>query len=132
VITSVFAPKADPLPPTPEEIALARTIEAYVKTHDCYLTTHLKVSRLATLLMEPEYKITRAITGVLGFKNFNQYINQYRIEHAKTLFADNKFDDVSILTIGMDCGFGSVGPFNRAFKSHAGVTPREFRAMARG
>ena len=132
IIADALAPKADPLPPTQEEIALAKRIEAYVKANDCYLTTNLKVSRLAKLLMEPEYKITRAITGVLGFKNFNQYINQYRIEHAKTLFADDKFDDVSILAIGMESGFGSVGPFNRAFKNHAGVTPREFRALARG
>ena len=132
IIADALAPKSDPLPPTAEEIALAKTIEAYVEANDCYLTTNLKVSRLARLLMEPEYRITRAITGVLGFKNFNQYINQYRIEHAKSLFSDNKFDDVSILAIGMDSGFGSVGPFNRAFKNHAGVTPREFRALARG
>jgi AraC-like DNA-binding protein len=132
IVADLIAPKPVAAPPTEEEIALAKTIEAYVKANDCYLTTNLKVSRLARLLMEPEYKITRAITGVLGFKNFNQYINQYRIEHAKTLFSNNKFDDVSILAIGMESGFGSVGPFNRAFKSHAGVTPREFRAMARG
>jgi AraC-like DNA-binding protein len=131
LVADASEPKPVALPPTEEEIALAKTIEAYVKANDCYLTTNLKVSRLARLLMEPEYKITRAITGVLGFKNFNQYINQYRIEHAKSLFCDDKFDDVSILAIGMESGFGSVGPFNRAFKNHAGVTPREFRAMAR-
>lgn len=132
LVANAKEPRPAALPPTEEEIAVAKTIEAYVKAHDCYLTPHLKVSRLAHLLREPEYKITRAITGVLGFKNFNQYINQYRIEHAKSLFSDDQFDDVSILAIGMESGFGSVGPFNRAFKNHAGVTPREFRAMARG
>jgi AraC-like DNA-binding protein len=34
---------------------------------------------------------------------------------------------VPILTIALDAGFQSLGPFNRAFKAHAGVTPSEFR-----
>ncbi len=32
-----------------------------------------------------------------------------------------------ILTIALDAGFGSIGPFNRAFKAHTGLTPTEYR-----
>jgi AraC-like DNA-binding protein len=31
----------------------------------------------------------------------------------------------------MDCGFGSIGPFNRAFKEDTGVTPGAYRAGQR-
>jgi len=31
------------------------------------------------------------------------------------------------LTIAMDLGYGSLGPFNRAFKTITGLTPSEFR-----
>jgi AraC-like DNA-binding protein len=36
---------------------------------------------------------------------------------------------VPILTIALDAGFQSLGPFNRAFKSQAGMTPSEFRRL---
>jgi AraC-like DNA-binding protein len=32
-----------------------------------------------------------------------------------------------VLTIALDLGFGSIGPFNRAFKDATGMTPTEFR-----
>jgi AraC-like DNA-binding protein len=41
--------------------------------------------------------------------------------------------DVPVLTIALDAGFQSIGPFNRAFKADTGLTPTEFRrdALAR-
>jgi AraC-like DNA-binding protein len=39
---------------------------------------------------------------------------------------------VPVLTIAMDSGFQSLGPFNRAFKADTGLTPTEYRRrMAR-
>jgi AraC-like DNA-binding protein len=35
-----------------------------------------------------------------------------------------------VLTIALDVGFGSIGPFNRAFKAGTGLTPTEFRQRA--
>jgi AraC-like DNA-binding protein len=39
---------------------------------------------------------------------------------------------VPILTIALDAGFGSIGPFNRAFKAHTGLTPSEYRRARAG
>ena len=41
--------------------------------------------------------------------------------------ADRDQAEVPILTIALDAGFGSIGPFNRAFKAHTGLTPTEYR-----
>ncbi|MFY8210181.1 MAG: helix-turn-helix domain-containing protein, partial [Caulobacter sp.] len=41
------------------------------------------------------------------------------------------FDHLPILTLAYDCGFGSIGPFNRAFKAKTGVTPQAFRKSRR-
>ncbi|RTM02125.1 MAG: AraC family transcriptional regulator, partial [Bradyrhizobiaceae bacterium] len=38
---------------------------------------------------------------------------------------------VPVITIAMDAGFQSLGPFNRAFKAVTGVTPTEYRRMRR-
>jgi len=37
---------------------------------------------------------------------------------------------VPVLTIAMDAGFQSIGPFNRAFKAATDSTPTEFRRLA--
>ena len=40
--------------------------------------------------------------------------------------------DPRTLTIALDAGFSSLGPFNRAFKAETGVTPSEYRRQALG
>jgi AraC-like DNA-binding protein len=35
--------------------------------------------------------------------------------------------DLPVLTLALDAGFQSIGPFNRAFKAATGLTPTEFR-----
>lgn len=92
-----------------------------------YARPNLKVADLARRMGEAEYKVTQAVTGPLGFRNFNHMANHFRIEEAKRRLADPVFDPLPILTIAYDCGFGSIGPFNRAFKAQTGVTPNEFR-----
>jgi AraC-like DNA-binding protein len=92
-----------------------------------YTRPNLKVADLARGVGEAEYKVTQSITGPLGFRNFNQMANHFRIEEAKRRLTDPAFDALPILTIAYDCGFGSIGPFNRAFKAQVGVPPNEFR-----
>jgi len=58
------------------------------------------------------------------------FLNRYRIDEAKTALADSSQKDVPVLTIGMDAGFRSLGPFNRAFKADTGLTPTGFRGLA--
>ncbi len=114
-----------------DEAALAQAIERHMRDHRSYMIPSLKVSDLADRLGVPDYKVSRAVTGALGCRNFNQFINRYRVAHAKRLLADPACADQSILAIGLDSGFGSIGPFNRAFKESEGLTPREFRSRAR-
>lgn len=57
--------------------------------------------------------------------------NRFRIEEAKRRLADPALRRLPILTIAYDCGFGSIGPFNRAFKAETGLTPLEFRGRFR-
>jgi AraC-like DNA-binding protein len=69
----------------------------------------------------------------LGHRNFHTFLNRYRIDEAKAALSDLSQRDVPVLTIAMDAGFQSIGPFNRAFKADTGITPTEFRrdALAR-
>lgn len=91
----------------------------------------LKIGDVAKRLGEPEHRVTQAVTGALGFRNFNALINDRRIAEAKRRLADPAMDRLPILTVAYDCGFGSIGPFNRAFKAATGVTPQQYRRTAK-
>ncbi len=61
-----------------------------------------------------------------GFdKNFNDFINEYRINRAKSGLS--AADDETVLAIAFDSGFNSKATFNRAFKKFTGMTPREYQ-----
>ncbi len=89
----------------------------------------LRIGDVAARLGEPEYRVSQCISAALGFANFNRLINHHRVERAKARLADPT-ETGSILEIAFDCGFGSIGPFNRAFKDQVGSTPRAFRRAA--
>ncbi|HEY0052592.1 MAG TPA: helix-turn-helix domain-containing protein, partial [Caulobacteraceae bacterium] len=69
--------------------------------------------------------------GRLGYRNFNAYLNGWRLAEAKAALLDPAQREVPISTIALDAGFNSLGPFNRAFKAAEGATPSEFREMSR-
>jgi AraC-like DNA-binding protein len=89
----------------------------------------ITIGMLATKLAVPEYKLRRLINQQLGYRNFNVFLNNHRIEEAKAALADPSQAEVPVITIAMDAGFQSLGPFNRAFKATTGVTPTEYRKL---
>ncbi|WP_246050546.1 helix-turn-helix domain-containing protein [Asticcacaulis tiandongensis] len=116
---------------THDDELLAARILNLISDDRFYTTPNLKVADLARHVNEAEYKVTQCITGALGFRNFNHMINHFRINQAASQLADRDFDHLPVLTIALDCGFGSIGPFNRAFKTQFGDTPTAFREVQR-
>jgi AraC-like DNA-binding protein len=62
-------------------------------------------------------------------KNFNSFINYYRIEESIKQLRDSKFEHYTISAIAMESGFNSLSSFNTAFKKQTGSTPLAFRNM---
>ena len=87
----------------------------------------LTIASLALRASIPETQLRRLINDCLGYRNFPSYVNAHRIAAAKNRLADPSEARVSISTIAYDIGFASLGPFNRAFKEEAGVSPSEWR-----
>jgi AraC-like DNA-binding protein len=94
-----------------------------------YRHDNVSIGTLATKLSVPEYKLRRLINQRLGYRNFNVFLNEHRIAEAKAALADPSQAEVPVITIAMDAGFQSLGPFNRAFKATTGVTPTEYRRL---
>jgi len=94
-----------------------------------YRHDNVTIGTLATRLGIPEYRLRRLINRRLGYRNFNVFLNEHRIAEAKAALADPSQAEVPVITIAMDAGFQSLGPFNRAFKATTGVTPSEYRKL---
>ena len=57
-------------------------------------------------------------------KTFNQFLNEYRIGHARRMIRKSPF---TLAAISLDCGFSNISNFNKQFKRITGETPSEFR-----
>ena len=118
--------------PAADESADQKLIDALMRLmagERIYRQENITIGVLAGRLKIPEYRLRRLINQRLGYRNFNVFLNNHRIEEAKAALADATQAEVPVITIAMDAGFQSLGPFNRAFKAVTGVTPTEYRRL---
>jgi Helix-turn-helix domain len=80
----------------------------------------------------PEHVLRTIINGELGYRNFKDFLNGFRIREANRRLADPAEAAVPILTIALDAGFRSLSTFNRVFKITHGLTPSAYRSKAVG
>jgi AraC-like DNA-binding protein len=90
----------------------------------------LTIGSLADELGLPEHRLRRLINQRLGHRNFAEFVNSYRIEAAKRRLADPAESLTTVAAIAFNLGYGSLGPFNRAFRSATGASPTEWRRQA--
>lgn len=120
--------RADALSPA-DRIELAAVL-AIVDDAKAYREPDLTIGALAARAKLPEHRLRRLINQGLGFRNYTAFLNTRRLAEAKGVLADPAQARTPILTLALDLGYGSVGPFNRAFKDDTGVTPTEWRTRA--
>ncbi len=113
--------------PSAASPALARLNRAMTDEF-AYRREGLTLAGLAGLLDLSEAVLRRLINQELGYRNFNDFLHHYRLQEAAERLAR---EDLPILSIALECGYGSIGPFNRAFRQRFGMTPTEYRAGAR-
>jgi AraC-like DNA-binding protein len=63
-------------------------------------------------------------------KNFNEYVNGYRVNLFKEKLLQEDADQLTFTGIAYDCGFSSPATFQRVFKQLTGMSPSEFRKSA--
>ncbi|WP_071870620.1 helix-turn-helix domain-containing protein [Atopomonas hussainii] len=117
---------AEPVLAADEQAALQR-LQRAMDEEQLWARANLSLADLASHLGMPDYRLRQLINGALGQRNFNSYLNQFRIAAACAQLADPARRRLPILTIALDVGFASIGPFNRAFKAQQDMTPSEFR-----
>lgn len=112
---------------TQEEIdSLYEKLKTVIKEKELFLNEKLSLEELSLEVGEKNYKISRVINEKAG-RNFYEFINSYRVQHAKKLLLnpDNQRDRIG--EIMFDSGFNSKSTFNSAFKKETGLTPSKYR-----
>ncbi len=116
--------KVNPVEVSPE---LLLELTKIMEQDHFYREMDLSIGQLAVKLEVKEHHLRRVINSGLGYRNFNDFLNCYRIQETSARLSDPEIAKLPILTIALDAGFRSLSTFNKAFKDTHQLTPTEFR-----
>ncbi|MEX2131436.1 MAG: helix-turn-helix transcriptional regulator [Pseudohongiellaceae bacterium] len=106
-------------------VALISSIATRMEKDRLYTRSGFTIAALAKELSTQEYRLRKVINKELQYRNFNQFLNHYRIAEASKRLLEST---TPISSIALDIGYGSLSSFNTAFKAQFGVTPTEYRS----
>ena len=119
-------PKESEKSPDSDELdPLKETVSTYMEDEKAFLNPDLTLAELSKMLSIPTNQLSKVINSGFG-KNFNDFVNGYRVEEVKNALSDPSFSHFSILGIAYECGFNSKATFNRVFKRVTGHSPSEY------
>ena len=105
-------------------------IERVMQNEKLYLNPELTLSELSDKLESHNSLISNVINTQFQ-KNFNDFVNEFRVNVFKEKIKDPKLQHLTLLAIAFDCGFNSKSTFNRAVKKVTGEMPSAF-LMSKG
>jgi AraC-like DNA-binding protein len=103
-------------------------LENLMLQEQVYLEPELSLRNLAQQLKTNTSRLSAVINSNFG-KNFNDFVNEYRIEAFKKQIKLPQNKNYTLLAVAFDCGFNSKATFNRAFKKFTGQSPSRFEEI---
>jgi AraC-like DNA-binding protein len=100
-------------------------LQQLIETEKSHLNPDVSLRLLAGELGIHSNQLSWLLNDGFG-KNFNEFINHYRVEEFKTLAKLPENAHLTIMSIAYDCGFNSKTVFNTYFKKEMGLTPKQF------
>lgn len=96
------------------------------ETEKPYLSPDLSIAQVAEKLYTNKSYLSK-ILNVNIEKNFNEFVNHYRVREAMKIFTNN--NSLSLQELCRMSGFRNIASFTNAFRLHAGKTPGEWCRM---
>lgn len=123
---TIGIPEEDANTPTksysPEDLDHVKNL---MEIENAYLDPELNLSDLAKMAKMTRGQLSEIINSGFG-KNFNDFVNEYRVEAFKSMLKEEKHEQLSLLGIAQECGFNSKATFNRVFKKLTTYSPTEY------
>lgn len=129
-----FAPQIETKEIEPRKTLLANDdlgklktrLQKLMQTEKPFLNSQLSLADLSKKLGVNSTILSHVVNQGFG-KNFNDFINEYRVREIVGKLKEENSHDPTLLGVAFDCGFNSKATFNRAFKKVTGSTPKEFQ-----
>ena len=99
---------------------------AWFESEKPYLRADLTLETVAARVALSPNHLSQVVNQRAG-RNFNEWVNAYRIGEARRMLVDKRYSHLSIAGIADAAGFGAKSTFNAAFKKETGLTPSEYR-----
>jgi AraC-like DNA-binding protein len=90
-----------------------------------FLQPEFNLAQLSVLVKIPVHHLAYYFREVRK-QTFTDFRNEWRVEHAKNLIREGKFNDLTLEAIGILSGFSSRNTFLNAFKKAEGISPQAF------
>ena len=104
---------------------LLKRMDELLGEKELYQQQDLTIANVAEQLKEHPRSISVALNTYYK-RNFNSYINQYRIRKAEALLKAGYTKSKSIEGLSQEVGFRSKASFYRAFKENTDITPVDY------
>ncbi len=99
-------------------------IENYFNNDQPWLNPDLSIWDVAKAVGVNRTYVSNIINQEKGC-NFNTFVNQFRIQHAKMIL--NASPNLKLEEVAIKSGFGSSSSFSRAFKTQEGISPSAYK-----
>lgn len=99
-------------------------LKVLMEQEKIYFDDELLLKNLAAELMITPHQLSQLLNERLD-TNFNNFVNQYRVEEAKKLLVEEH--DKPVLAIAYEVGFHSKTAFYNAFSRFVGKSPHAYR-----
>lgn len=101
---------------------------ALFESSNIFTKSDLKITDVASLLNTNRTYISQVINKNFSC-SFNVFVNRYRLKKAAQMLSDPRCDYLTIESIALESGFGSMHSFIRVFKDEYKLTPGKFRMV---
>ena len=109
-----------------EKHRISTMIEQFISNKNSYTKPELNIKDVGIELGISSRIISQIINDEYN-TNFKDFLNSYRIRHAKNMLTDKKCVGLTIQEVLYSSGFNSKSNFNLVFKKHTDCTPVEYR-----
>lgn len=99
-----------------------------MRAEQIFLQPDLTLPKLAQQVGCSVNHLSQVINAGFGMSFFD-YLNHFRIEHAKELLTQSDGQSSAVLNVAFSVGFNSNSAFYAAFKKCVGQTPAQFRRL---
>ncbi|MGE5801692.1 MAG: helix-turn-helix domain-containing protein [Gemmatimonadota bacterium] len=110
-----------------EAAALKDAVLRVMESDRLYQNSELTLADLAERLGTTPHKLSEVLNSQLE-QTFYDFVNAYRVRDVQRRIVDERWKNLTILSLALEAGFASKSTFNQVFKQHTGRTPSTYRS----